>query len=109
MTAALSSTVAPPASAVTRPTCDASIGKRATDWGFEPVTCGQTVGLVPVGDAHHACARFGHRENVVRQFGEGVAEPVWPGDLPIDRNRPGKASPRCESGGRYGCTCDVCW
>lgn len=58
-------------------TCEAKTGvRRQGAWGFEPVTCTQTVGLVTVIDAagitHHACARFGHRADIVRRFGETI-------------------------------------
>jgi hypothetical protein len=70
----------------TRPVCEAVTGARAGEWGFEPVTCTQSVGLVSftdaVGTTHHACARFGHLASVTRRFGE----PVWPGDLPVEHS-----------------------
>ena len=57
-------------------TCEAIVGRTPGEWGFVPVTCGQSVGLVTLMDAagitHHACARFGHREQLVRRFGETV-------------------------------------
>jgi hypothetical protein len=57
-------------------TCEAVTGKRAGTWGWEPVTCGQSVALVTVRDAagilHHVCSIEGHRADVVRRFGETV-------------------------------------
>ncbi len=57
-------------------TCEAHVGTRAGAFGFEPVTCTQTVGLTTLLDAagitHHACARWGHRAQLVRRFGETI-------------------------------------
>ncbi len=57
-------------------TCEAIVGRTPGEWGFVPVTCGQSVGLVTLMDAagitHHACARFGHRAQLVRRFGETI-------------------------------------
>ena len=57
-------------------TCEAYVGKRTGAFGFEPVTCTQSIGLTTLIDAsgitHRACGRWGHRANVVRRFGETI-------------------------------------
>ena len=57
-------------------TCEAIVGRTVGEWGFVPVTCTQSVGLTSLLDAagitHHACARFGHRDQLVRRFGETI-------------------------------------
>lgn len=66
--------------------CDAIVSYRPTDYSFEPVYCGQVVGIrsyqsgkepaliVTVG----YCAITGHEQNVRRRFAEVDREPPMP-------------------------------
>jgi hypothetical protein len=108
--------------AATRPICDAQLSDtyriRASGVGFEPLPCGQSVGLTAFVDAagvkRHACSREGHRTNVERRFGVEVRHPR---SVPVDGcpgcergfGPPHEASPGCESGRRAHCSCDVCF
>lgn len=111
-----------PMTVATRPTCEATLSDRfrisASGVGFDAVPCGQTVGVATFTDAtraeRHACSREGHRANVERRF--GVA-PRAPRGLRVagcagcrdGGGPPHEASPRCESGRRNHCSCDVCF
>ena len=62
--------------------CDAIVTYRATDYSFEPVYCGQVVGIrsyqsgeEPITVAY--CAIPGHEQSVRRRFAE-VGEPPEP-------------------------------
>jgi hypothetical protein len=58
-------------------TCEAWVRKEQGEYGFTNfIRCTQSVGLTSLLDAagitHHACARFGHRDQLVRRFGETI-------------------------------------
>lgn len=70
-------------------TCEAIVSYAQGDYGFVPVTCSQSVGLVRIIDAagvrHLACSRWSHAAEIIRRFGERVEaaepdEPDW--DMP---------------------------
>ena len=108
------------------PTCDARVSytARPEGWGWTPIDCGQRVGLTAfrdiAGHTRHHCSRDGHRAAAVRRYGlwEGTESPGGPDAIEgcpgcIARAARGgpahEASPRCESGRRPHCSCDVCW
>lgn len=58
--------------------CDAVVTYQATDWGFEPIRCGQVVGVrsyqSSLGEQIAYCSMEGHRESVERRFGKDETE-----------------------------------
>lgn len=82
--------------------CEARTGVTPGAFGFEPTRCSTAIGLREFVNAqaetHRFCGAPGHEDNVRLRFGGiGAMQP------------PRKASAGCESGGRPGCTCDVCF
>jgi hypothetical protein len=85
--------------------CEAKTGYVPGEFRMEPVRCDQTRGLRSFvdgqGTTHWFCPAVGHMEAVALRNGAAyLTKPAM---------RPGPASAGCESGGRDGCTCDVCW
>lgn len=105
------------------PTCEARVGFYPGEYGESPLWCSARIGLTvwedSRGQTHRACRH--HVDGLQHRYPEqtparaaldvGIA--VFDRNDPCPRcgrgGPPHNASPRCESGGRTHCSCEVCF